>query len=207
MAVGFESYNDDGALQFSSQTNCFTFLQKGSFLYQSQPFISTQLGSVSGLQAYDYVVFACDTTHLFPVQVGSAASGNIVMGEIDTGADHTVYYWTFKSMKTLPPRANGAGLEIYDANGQISYTDQFTPLRVVRKLAFSSIPTGPSALNSLPAGKTYAFGAYGNCHVSGATPAIKRVGAGYTTSFNYPLIAFGPNALNGGLLVVDVTGY
>lgn len=139
------------------------------------------------------------------------------------GGSHTITYYLFRSYSKLPS-IPGAGFECFTPNGQLAYSTAYRPLTIVAKHPVTSMYYNMSEGRALPAGRQHAFMAYGSMqrdmgngggsgggydvptiNFSAANAAV-RLGNGAYYVEEIRGNGFVWNPLNGGFLVVDVTG-
>lgn len=220
---GFQTFNDNGALQFDANATGFYFVGKGT----TTTVAGSALIQIDNLPTFDTIALSCDTA---PVK------GEIGFTDINSYKSyaklgtHTVKYWLFRSCTKLDPSTlPKVGLELYDSNGDLTYHSSLQILRIALQSPTTSLYSGMSEFVSLPTGKTYAYMSYGlvvrmlfppanydpaRPFYAGTSPNTQFHGARNTTNGFYkeehkPPFNFGYTAAsiyNGGILVADVTG-
>lgn len=155
MAVGFQAFNDSNTVQITQDSFCLSYHSKGRQTlnaknnYQFSGLSATVIsgtehiwqnsdgtgrppgfGGSSGLLAFR-------TANGQPVGIGWRSDGSLgFLGFNNTGTAPVVDWWYF----TRPqPREHGEGLEIYDGNGQVTYT---TANKVMQVVAVANDVTG-----------------------------------------------------------------
>lgn len=219
MAWGAEFYNDGGVLQIAAGVSNFYMAEKGT--------ISVGTGdnvTVTPSVAYDVIAVSPNFRMVPKSFLPTAASGGTTQSfKKDSTLTGTLNWYAFRSYKALSPASSGWGFEIYNADGTVGFSSQQP--KIMR--AHQKIPiTGPTQFDtSLDTSKTFAFFLYGSVQgegsrfngMSGSTeyfplgPAISHtsgnisIDVGIRTAKVFP--SNGNTFYNGGISVIDVTGY
>lgn len=122
------------------------------------------------------------------------------------------------------PKIGGAGIEITDDQGRLTYSTGYRPLCIIAQHPVTNLYDGISEGRALPGGRTYAFMKYGTMIRSFRAPAGSSGGDIGDVAFNgssagcrsvtdgYYIEEIKGNCYadgvqaNGGILAVDVTG-
>lgn len=225
----FESYNQDGSLQFNAASYAYAFVSKGTMTISNRFTIAedggdgiylTTEGFLDVPGGWDIVVFRSQNAAIIPRadSYGYLPSNRfaVVAEPLESSPGvyqpstytETVYYWIFKSSRTyLAPSSSGVGLELYNADGTVCYSSTSRPLMVVNNASITSFSTSWTASVSLPAGRTYAHLLYGTVKDGPFLPGVKSTSSGWSGKTVVRQSGTLTNVVNGGILTVDVTGY
>lgn len=173
MPAGFESYTDDGRLQFSSDFMSFYFAEKGTRL-MNQTGISLindpKFPDPSNGQLWTYPI-SYDEFGTVYNQIPNAA-GDIILYNCATPlicghgdfpfactnvADQTLHWYRFRPFLNRAP-TSGVGLQVFNAAGQLTYDSNVRPLLVRQRVNNIVLFSGMNTPLGLPAGRTYAYG-------------------------------------------------
>lgn len=225
MTVGFQCFNDQGTIQFDSELSNYALVSKGTI--QTGDFSdptyggSWSLGYRDNLPAFDTVALSCTTSPVIPGVVGFDDKTDLYVNA--RGGSHLVTYYLFRLFNKLP-KVGGAGIEIVDAQGRLTYSTGYRPLCIVAKHPVTNLYEGISEGRGLPGGRTYAFMKYGtlirafrpfsnmggvdigDVSFNGSSAGCRSVTDGYyIEEIKGNCYADGLQA-TGGILAVDVTG-
>lgn len=151
MPAGFQSFTDDGKLQFDTSAATFSLISSGSVscvdLFESFSgfYIGAAYGSVGvplGISAPDVelVALRCTSAYCFPE---IANDGFYIYTQPCTYSDldwptsertglssHTVEWWAYKSMRTITPPSTGVGVQFLNDDGTLAWDSSLKPLLV-----------------------------------------------------------------------------
>lgn len=162
--ANFIVYNDAGIEQVSfggRNLQCIskTYLPASGFTAISGP------NSVTGWQATFSVSGRTNPLVAIATDVAGASGaacyygGNIYVGNGASGASNPApNAWAYLLDWGYPKATSNAGLELYDASGNLFFTTANAPVRIVGPLQVPGYidPTSPPATRTPPAGRTYA---------------------------------------------------
>lgn len=190
MTAVFESFNDTGIIQFSSDAFTYSFYEKITVTTNHQ---TQDIGPILGPAYYvyigcvpsffgigfdgggldDFLVAYRSTTN---TPVFARQNGEGIMFYSRSPATIDIYIFT-RAKEIVNPNYSGEGLQLFDENGDISYDSRLPPMIPVRFDDNPSIANGASTtISGLASGRTYAW-------VN--TGTLRRNGSAYTPDSPY----------------------
>lgn len=226
MSYGLQITNNSGVIQIGTGISNFYMVDKGTVTAIANTLIAStgfpSLTTISVAQAFDCLVVSPNCfTRPFSTFATQRAAGPIdIPGNGDAG---TINWYAFTSYKNLTPSTSNYALQVFNADGTLGFSsNQPKIMKVYQRIP---ITTGASlstpVSNSLPTGKTFGFIQYGIVAKYVSVPS----GMGATDINISPLVKYtsgnvdiefatragrnqdGLDHFEGGLAVIDVTGY
>lgn len=238
MTSGFECYNDSGAVQASTEAVNFFLAQKGSVNISAAPGYPTwperpfAKGVIAPTVDYDAIAVYCTTAMVMPHGIyGTTQTAGTQQTFRMEQQGGTVFWYAFRSYHALTPRTSDHGIELYNADGKVAFSDAQS--KMMRYYGRIPLPSSATVNMSVPtSGFTPACLLYGASRSrrsrqwydyddKGARVTISRtvdhqptvrwtsgnIAADANTVPSSMLAASGVNAYTSGILVLDVTGY
>ena len=162
--ANFVVYNDAGIEQVSFGGRNLQCISKTSIPASSFTAISGP-NSVTGWRAAFSVSGRTNPLVAIATDIAGASGaacyygGNVYVGNGTSGASNPApNAWVYLLDWGYPKASSNAGLELYDASGNLFFTTANAPVRIVGPLQVSGYtdPTSPPATRTPPAGRIYA---------------------------------------------------
>lgn len=225
MAYGLEVYSDDGFIQIADSVSNYFMLYSGSIIVPQVAAIGTSPAvptyvTISHPTPFDAIAVYTPDRYVIPRSIFTTPTTSTSVGFQQSLTQGTLRYWLFKRYTSIAPSSSGYGMEIYNADGTVSFSTQYP--KIMR--SYSTIPvtnlTGTQSF-SLPTDRMFAFLGYGTVYNTGvaptkAAPDVKLPMAIQTYSGGVYVKSSGSRAgrinsatpvYTGGLVALDVTNY
>jgi hypothetical protein len=151
MTQFFQSFADDGTLQFDASAATFSLIGSGtvsctdSFAVFSGLYIGAVYNSFGvpipvAATGCELVGLRCTTAYCFPelttdgfyvyTQPCTYTDLDWPTSERTNLSSHTVEWWAYKSMRSITPPSSGVGVQLINADGTLAWDSSLKPLRV-----------------------------------------------------------------------------
>jgi len=222
MGIGFETYNDAGYLQISSELMHYYLSAKGTVTLNYNPGDLGNVGQPGG--ADEYFVPPFEASQIPPGKFIAFSSESPIRGLSSRTYGAVVTYYVFAPYADLQVGQHGEGLQVFNESGGLIYDVRGKPMIVAGQYNMGSIDGSMYRPLNLPMGRQYAaFMPVESYRIdaplpnpqtaqalppyNGSTAAFRMINGDVVLS-EYPRADYvASSTTNGKITVLDVTGY
>lgn len=137
MPAGFQVIGDHGGVQIDENFYNMTLKAKGSVTYPDTQLVLTMHPWAITVPNTISPVLCFHVTHFTSIESVSSANGNTTYsGYIFAAIGGTMEWYAFDRMPA-PISPTGAGLSVFDVNGQLTFSSEYPPMKIA---AIHTIP-------------------------------------------------------------------